>query len=109
MLSSVIYLNNEILLLREISCIVFRPFNAQLLDLVDERNTWENGLTGLQTWRSSSKRKNGNLGSYQCLILEYLTPYNDEKCLLLFVVHLIMECSFSTVKLVHPRGDWSLA
>lgn len=61
--SLVIFINNYFPLLREIFCIAFRPCNVQLLDLVDEKNMWENGLTGLQIWRNSSRRKNGNLGS----------------------------------------------
>lgn len=73
---------NIFVLFREIFCIAFHPCNAQLLDLAGERNTWGNGLTLLQTWRSSSRRKNGNLGSYHC--------FAPEKCLLLSVVQLVI-------------------
>lgn len=53
------------LLCREIFCIVFRPYSAQLLlKEVEERSMWgEDGLIGLEGLRRFSERKNGNSGS----------------------------------------------
>lgn len=53
------------LLYREIFCIAFRPYSAQLLlKEVEERSMWgEDGVIGWEGFRRFSGRKNGNSGS----------------------------------------------